>query len=83
MSKWQPSQLEKNALSIFWTWKENEIGHDPMTKVRNNILTELYNSGELQEKVKGMCYRNKIAIDTKINEDVIQEAFLKSKKIFS
>lgn len=45
-------------------------------RMKNKAITELYNSGEIQSKVDGMCFRNGIKKDTFIAEDVVQETFM-------
>lgn len=42
---------------------------------KNRIITAFYNSGVVQVKVEGMCFRNRIKKDTLIHEDIIQETF--------
>lgn len=42
---------------------------------KDRIITALYNSGVVHDKVKGICYRNFINTDTYIHEDILQETF--------
>ena len=51
------------------------------TVYKNNIITELFNSGLIQEKISGMCYRNFISRDTYIQEDILQEVFFHVSKV--
>jgi hypothetical protein len=43
--------------------------------LKDKIITELYNSNILTEKIHGILYRNHIHKDTLIYEDVLQETF--------
>jgi hypothetical protein len=44
-------------------------------KYKDNIITALYESGLVQNKVKGICMRNKIKRETYIQEDIVGEVF--------
>jgi hypothetical protein len=43
---------------------------------KNNILTELYNSGQLQHKLIGIMKRHNIPGNAEIQDDIIQTTFL-------
>lgn len=43
--------------------------------LKDRIITQLYNSGIIQQKVDGICFRNHIHKDTRISEDIVQETF--------
>lgn len=45
-------------------------------KYKNRILTEIYNTGILQQKIQGMAFRNRINKDSYIYQDAIQETFM-------
>ncbi len=45
-------------------------------KLKDKIITDLYNSNEIQRKCNGICARNFIHKDTFIAEDIVQETFL-------
>jgi hypothetical protein len=45
-----------------------------MTK--EQIITELYKSGQLQEKLVGIMYRHKIPMNADLQNDIIQTTFL-------
>lgn len=48
----------------------------PDTQVyKDRILSELFLCGAVQEKIKGICYRNYINPGTYIQEDILQETF--------
>lgn len=84
MGKWNISIIEADSIKKFWEFKSLEYNcciEDAKIMVRNRILTELFNSNKLQEKIKGMCWRNHISQDTKINEDVLQQTFLEMSKV--
>lgn len=40
--------------------------------LKNKIITELFNSGEVQKKASGICKRNFIRSDTYIQDDIMQ-----------
>jgi hypothetical protein len=44
-------------------------------KTKDQIITELFKSGKIHEKVSGICFRNGIKKDTKIEEDIVSETF--------
>jgi hypothetical protein len=44
-------------------------------KTKDQIITELFNSGKIHEKVNSICFRNGIKRDTKIEEDIVSETF--------
>jgi len=78
MSKYK-SELVIYSLNRFYKMKskgEKKSVKEIKNNLKSNIITWLYNSGEIQHKIKGMCYRNNIPIDSKIGEDVIQESFI-------
>jgi len=43
---------------------------------KNRIISSLFESGVLQNKVQGICFRKKINKDTRFSEDGVQEVFL-------
>ena len=43
-------------------------------KRKNQIITELYESGKLQEKIKMICYQHRIPTDADIQSDILQVA---------
>lgn len=45
-------------------------------KEKDRILTELFQSKIIHEKISGICYRNRIHHGTYIHEDILQEVFL-------
>ncbi len=49
---------------------------DEKLKLKNQILTELFIGGELQRKIAGMAWRNRVHKDTHLEEDFVQEAFM-------
>ncbi len=53
----------------------NQLSEEQKKREKNRIITELYNSGEIQKKIEGMCYRNHIKPDTYIHEDCVSETF--------
>ena len=69
------------ALQKFWEYKYKELGQCGKIDIRNYILTTLYNEGQIQEKIKGMCWRNHIPTSTKIEEDILQNTFLEMSKV--
>lgn len=79
MGKYKKNDLIISTLEKYYKLRSinesitiDELKH----KIKNVIITELYNTGEIQDKVKGMCYRNYINNETRISEDVIQESFM-------
>jgi hypothetical protein len=44
-------------------------------KTKAHIITELFKSGKIHEKVSGICFRNGIKKDTQIEEDIVSETF--------
>ena len=47
-----------------------------LKSIKEQIINQMYDNQELRTKIAGMCYRNEISLDTKIQEDVLQETFL-------
>ena len=55
--------------------KNQTLIEDEKHIYKNRIITQLYKSGEVQKKIEGICYRNFIKPETRINEDIVQETF--------
>ena len=83
MGKWKITDLEKEALQKFWKYKSLEYStsiEDARIIVRNQILTGLFTSNKLQEKIKGMMFRNQIHSSTYIDSDILQNTFMELSK---
>ena len=73
MSKWKTDKLFNKAFTKFV--KENDE-----KKVKDIIITKIYNDENFRFKIDGMLYRNNINKNTKIGEDVIQEVMFQLSK---
>lgn len=78
-SKYKKSELTQRALLKFYQMESinNDIDiNEVRARICRFIITELYNSGMIHDKMNGMCYRNNIPIRSKIGEDILQETFM-------
>jgi hypothetical protein len=76
--KYKVGKFEKSALKKFYLIKAKNGDKDidsVKRDIQSFILTQLYNSFSIQEKINGMCWRNQIRSYTKIHQDVVQESF--------
>lgn len=68
-----------HCLNIYYTIRsghENKTIDDIKLSIRDNIVSELWNSNLIQKVIPVMCKRTGISKSTKIHEDVLQESFL-------
>lgn len=83
MSKYESSELQQQSLDYLFYLYSKQTGKtitDVKIDIRNRIITELFDSGQLQQKLKGMLFRNGISASTFISDDVLQTSFLELSK---
>lgn len=83
MSKYKKDDLTIYSLNRYYKMRAEVESKDIETvklDIRNKIITELFNSKQLQERIPGMCHKNYIKYSSRIHEDVLQESFLQLSK---
>lgn len=79
MRKYEKSELTKKSLERFYqviSIDKNISFEESKRYVRDKIISKLFKSNQLQEKIKGMLYRNRINQYSQIGDDVLQATFL-------